>query len=194
MKRQSTLLAILAGAGVLYLWSRTQAGQAALQSAYATAGEYVRTLTDAGRALIERHEGLSLTPYQDQGGRWTIGYGHLIKQGDPYYPVGPIREIDQAEASALLDQDTQIAQDAVNSYVTVPLNENEFNALVSFVYNIGASAFKASTLLAKLNAGDKEGAAAEFAKWNKIHTAGGEVVASTGLSARRADEAEVFLA
>ena len=81
----------------------------------------------------------------------------------------------------------------VNRLVTVPLNQNEFDALVSLVFNIGGTAFRKSTLRAKLNAGDRKGAADAFLSWNKI-TKGGKKVALEGLTSRRKAERLQFLA
>lgn len=112
---------------------------------------------------------------------WTIGYGHTkdVKKGD---------SISEAEAESLLYEDLQWAEAAVNRLVTVGINQNQFDALVSFVFNIGESQFKNSTLLRKLNAGDYEGAANEFPRWNKQK---GKVL--RGLVRRRASEMELFL-
>ena len=145
------------------------------------------------KKLIKQLEGFSATPYRDSAGYWTIGYGHKIIPGDPYYtvdtnPSGTIHSITEAEGDALLDQDMAPARNAVLAYSRVPLNENQIDALTSFVYNVGQNAFANSTLLRKLNDGDFNGAADEFMKW--IH-AGGKVV--QGLVNRRATEKELFL-
>jgi lysozyme len=139
--------------------------------------------------LIKKFEGLSLTPYQDAAGYWTIGYGHKILDTDPYAPYGPITEITQDQANALLDQDTAAADSAITAAVIVPLTKNQHDALESFVFNVGPTAFDNSTLLALLNSGDYAGAAAEFDKW--IHAGG---VVNSDLVARRAEEKQLFLA
>jgi len=169
MARLSTKAWLWIAAGLGVLWYMTKGG--GLQS------------------LIEGFEGLSLVPYQDTAGNWTIGYGHLIKPTDPYYPYGPVKEITQAQADALLQADMQPALDAVEEYVTVPLTQNQKDALTDFVYNVGVGNFQSSTLLSLLNQGDYTGAAAEFSKWI---FAGG--VVAPGLEARRAAEAVLFLA
>ena len=138
--------------------------------------------------IIAKFEGLSLVPYQDAAGYWTIGYGHKIVAGDPYYPVGNVTKITQEEADRLLDEDTANAKAAVEHFVTVTLSTPQLQALTSFVFNVGESAFQHSTLLAKLNAGDYAGAASEFDKWTH---AGGQVL--TALVSRRADEKQLFL-
>jgi len=143
-----------------------------------------------GMDALKKHEGFSATVYLDAAGLPTIGYGHKLKRGESF-PDG----VDEATAIGLLAGDIQDAEDAVNAGVIVPwgapLSQARFDALVSFAYNVGAGAFAGSTLLKKLNAGDLDGAAAEFARWNKIHVAG-ELVANAGLSARRDAEARLF--
>jgi uncharacterized membrane protein len=101
--------------------------------------------------------------------------------------VQPGQEITQAQAEDYLREDVYWAEDAVRDLVKVALAQNEFDALVSLVFNIGAGAFGRSTLLRKLNDGDKAGAGAEFARWNQ---AAGKVL--PGLVKRRADEAALF--
>lgn len=112
---------------------------------------------------------------------WTIGYGHTagVKPGDT---------CTLEQGHALLEGDVAWAVEAVNRAVTVPLTQSQFDALVSFVYNVGAPAFFTSTLLKKLDAGDYAGAAAEFARWNHQ---GGEVL--EGLTVRREQERDRFL-
>lgn len=138
--------------------------------------------------VIKQFEGLSLVPYKDTGGVWTIGYGHKILPSEQYYPYGPVKEITVQEADNLLGQDTHTASNAIADYVTVPLTANQKDALTSFAYNVGVNAFAGSTLLKKLNAGDYQGAANEFLKWNHDN---GVVVA--GLTARREAERNLFL-
>lgn len=115
--------------------------------------------------LITGEEGERLTVYPDKGGAWTIGKGHKVKPGERFFPYGVQRTITKAESDALFAADTKIAHDAVSFGVKVPLTDNQFAALVSFVFNIGISAFAQSTLLKKLNARDYAGAHAEFDRW-----------------------------
>lgn len=139
-------------------------------------------ISNNGLKFIGDHEGCDLTAYWDDlGGVWTIGYGHT---GDVYEG----ETITQDQALELLRQDCQGAANAVNSYVTVPLTQNQFDALVSFTYNLGSGALASSTLLKLLNQGDYQGAADEFPKW--CH-AGGSFV--QGLYNRRCDERDLFL-
>jgi len=141
-------------------------------------------LSDEGLELIKSHEGLRLEAYPDPGTGgepWTVGYGHTgdVKEGD---------EIDKAEASRLLREDVASAELCVEHHVEVALEQHEFDALVSFIFNVGCGNFSASTMLKLINAGNKRAAAAQFGRWNK---AAGKVLA--GLSRRRADEADHFL-
>ena len=137
-----------------------------------------------GLHLTENFEGLRLTAYPDpatHGDPWTIGYGHTgaeVHQG---------MTITQEQAEEFLMQDVQKAVQTVNSKVHTYLSQNEFDALVDFVFNCGAGNFAGSTLLKKINAGDMEGAALEFQKWDK---AAGHVMA--GLVRRRQAETDLF--
>jgi lysozyme len=135
-----------------------------------------------GLAITKAHEGCKLKAYLDTGGVWTIGYGHTrgVKPGDT---------CTQAQADAWLLEDMAVAQFDVNDRVKVTLNQNQFDALASFVFNIGGDQFRTSTLLRKLNEGDYAGAAEQFPRW--IHD-NGKVI--NGLVARRADEKALFLA
>ena len=138
-----------------------------------------------GLDLTESFEGLSLVSYPDPatgGEPWTIGYGHTGPD------VHPGLTITQEQAEELLMQDVKKAAAAVNAKVTGDITQEEFDALVDFVFNVGAGNFAASTLLKKVNAGDIHGAAAEFEKWDM---AGGKHMA--GLLRRRHAEAEEFL-
>jgi lysozyme len=134
-----------------------------------------------GLALTESCEGCKLTAYQDSVGVWTIGYGHT----GPDVHKG--LRITQNQATALLLKDVQSAADCVNKLVTVQLTQDEFDALVDFVFNVGSGNFANSTLLKLLNAGDFNGAVNEFQKWDK---AGGVVL--PGLLKRRLAEANLF--
>jgi len=139
------------------------------------------TYSATGLALTEQFEGCALTAYQDQVGVWTIGYGHT----GPEVVAG--LTITQAQAQAYLAQDVSSAAACVNKVVTLPLAQDEFDALVDFVFNLGSGAFEGSTLLRDLNAGNFSDAAAQFDLWDH---AGGAVVA--GLLRRRQAEAALF--
>lgn len=148
-----------------------------------------RECSPAGIAFIQHWEGLpgghaALTAYQDSKGVWTIGWGHTagVHEG---------MTCSLEAALAWLDADLDEAESAVCLYVTVPLTDNQFDALASLVYNIGTTAFRSSTLLRKLNARDYAGAAAQFAAWNKV-TIQGQLEVSNGLTNRRTAEAGEF--
>lgn len=141
-----------------------------------------KTLSDDGLEFLKSREGFAPTRYFDHKG-YSIGYGHLIKAGEAFAEPMTLEF-----ATQLLAQDVEWAENAVNDNVKVPLKQNQFDALVSFVYNVGAGAFEKSTLLRKLNAGDVN-AWQEFARWNM---ASGAV--NTGLVTRRKLETDLFLA
>jgi lysozyme len=139
-----------------------------------------------GRAAITQREGNVLTAYQDSVGVWTIGVGHTAAAGDP--APRPGMTITVAQSDEILSRDLAVFEDAVNKAVHVILSQPEFDALVSLAFNIGSGAFAKSTLVKKLNAGDRKGAADQFLVWNK---AGGKVL--KGLATRRAAERKQFL-
>lgn len=131
---------------------------------------------------IKEHEGLRLQAYlPTPNDVWTIGYGHTstAKKG---------MVITEERAEALLRQDIAWVEDAINKNVVVPLTQNQYDALASLIYNIGAGAFSKSTLLRLLNTGDYEGAANQFPRWNKQK---GKVL--KGLTRRREEERQLFL-
>ncbi len=135
----------------------------------------------AGLALIQRFEGLRLEAYQDQVGVWTIGYGSTrgVRPGD---------KMSMEQAEARLAEDVQGAEAAVRRLVTVKLTQPQFDALVSFVFNLGAASLASSQLLRLLNHGKPGPAALEFPRW--CHAGG---LVSEGLMRRRKAEAELFL-
>lgn len=141
--------------------------------------------SSAGRAFISLKEGKRLSAYQDSVGIWTIGVGHTAAAGAPAPAQG--MTITDAECDAILSRDLAAFEAGVDAAVAVPLAQHEFDALVSFAFNVGLGALRGSTLLRKLNGGDREGAAAQFGAWVK---AGGKTLA--GLVSRRADEAALF--
>lgn len=138
-------------------------------------------ISQRGLALIKQFEGCKLKAYQDSAGVWTIGYGHTkgVKKGD---------EIAQAQADEYLKQDAASAGDDVLRLVKVALNQNQFDALASFTFNLGAKNLISSTLLTRLNEGNYRAAADQFGRWV---FAGGVLL--QGLVKRRAAEKELFL-
>lgn len=137
-------------------------------------------ISSDGIKFIRQHEGCRLTAYQDVAGIWTIGVGHTGPE------VGDGLTVTDAEADNLLRQDVQAAEDCIEQHVIVPITQGQYDALCSFIFNVGCRAFEKSTLLRRINANDV-GAGAEFLKWTM---AGGHPVA--GLIARRKDEKELF--
>ena len=143
-------------------------------------------ISDKGIALIKQFEGCKLTAYQDSFGVWTIGYG-WTKPVDGK-PIRAGMTIKQETAERLLKTGLVSYESDVFRLVKVSLTQGQFDALVSFTYNLGARSLSTSTLLRKLNAGDYAGAADEFLRWNK---AGGKVL--NGLTRRREAERALFL-
>ncbi|AZO45876.1 lysozyme [Mesorhizobium sp. M7D.F.Ca.US.005.01.1.1] len=144
----------------------------------------------AGRAAIARREGNVLKAYLDSVGVLTIGVGHTSSAGPPKVTKG--LTITAAESDAILARDLAGVEASVSAMVKVPLNQNEFDALVSLVFNIGAGDFKGSSVLRNLNAGNRAGAADAMLAWNK-GTVKGKKVALPGLTNRRQEERMQFL-
>ncbi|CAH3840489.1 glycoside hydrolase family protein [Enterobacter cloacae] len=142
--------------------------------------------SDKGIALIKQFEGCKLTAYQDSVGVWTIGYGWT--QPVDGKPIRAGMTIKQETAERLLKTGLVSYESDVSRLVKVGLTQGQFDALVSFTYNLGARSLSTSTLLRKLNSGDYAGAANEFLRWNK---AGGKVL--NGLTRRREAERALFL-
>lgn len=141
-----------------------------------------REINEAGLAIVKSFEGLRLNAYNDAVGIKTIGYGHVVK------PNESLDTITEAQAVELLRADLQIAESAVMRLITTTLNDNQFAALVSFTFNLGAGSLQRSTLRMCLNRMDYASAADEFGKWV---FAGGQKLA--GLVRRRAAERTLFL-
>jgi len=138
-------------------------------------------VSDDGIDLIKQFEGCRLKAYLCPAGVWTIGYGHTggVNKGDV---------ITEDDADDLLRADLVRFERSVLRLVRVPLSQGQFDALVSFAFNLGGGALQRSTLRQKLNRGDYEGAAEQFMKWTR---AGGRVLA--GLVRRRQAEYELFV-
>jgi lysozyme len=137
-------------------------------------------ISEKGLALIKEFEGCKLKAYQDSVGIWTVGYGHTgpdVREG---------LEITQARAEELLREDLHDVERCLANSVSVTLTQNEYDALASFVFNLGCGRLRGSTLLRKLNAGDVD-CGPEFDKWCN---AGGRQL--PGLVRRRKAERELF--
>ena len=141
-------------------------------------------MSQTGLALTMASEGVRLTAYLDSGGIPTIGYGHTsgVKAG---------MTCTQAQAEQWLAEDVEGSEYVVNKVVTAPLNQNQFDALVDFVFNLGSGAFQGSTLLKLLNQGDYACASKEFPKWNHGRI-NGVLTEIAGLTTRRLAEQKLF--
>lgn len=142
-------------------------------------------INQAGLAIIKNHEGLELIAYQSIGGGYHIGYGHGAD-------VVPGMTVTASEAEELLIEDIAGIESAIRAAITVPLNDNEFSALVSFTYNVGTSAFWSSSVLTELNAGNRTAAADSFMMWNKM-SRDGQLIENMALTERREGERGLFL-
>ncbi len=133
-----------------------------------------------GIDLIKHFEGCETEAYLCPAGVPTIGYGHIkgVQMGDV---------ITEAQAHEMLVEELDEYESYINDLVTVSLNQNQFDAMVSWVYNLGSGNLRASTLLKVLNSGDYSGVPEQIMRWNK---AGGEVL--EGLTIRRQAEADLF--
>ena len=142
---------------------------------------YNMNVSETGIELIKKFEGCVLKAYKCPTGVWTIGYGHTsgVKEG---------QAITKKQAEEYLLQDIRCFEIMVNNLVNVPLNQNQFDALVSFCYNLGPGNLKNSTLLKLLNKKDYKGAAEQFDRW--VYASGKKL---PGLVKRRTAEKELFL-
>ena len=149
-------------------------------------------LSNTGAVLLKNFEELRLNAYKDAAGVWTIGYGstqyhdgRLVKPGDKLQ--------NKTQADALFTNTLGRFTGAVTNLVKVPLTQNQFDALVSFIYNEGPGALQHSTLLKLINDKEYDSAATEFLKWDKItDPQTGEKIACRALSARRKMESQLF--
>jgi lysozyme len=144
----------------------------------------MRKISKTGLDLIKQFEGFSPTVYICPAGYPTVGYGHVVKlQEREQFSNG----ITRAQAEVLLRQDVQTAERAVLRLISVPLTDGQFDALVSFTFNLGAGAMQRSTLRRKVNRGDHANVPAEFRKWV---WAGGRKL--DGLTKRRESESMLY--
>lgn len=149
-------------------------------------------------AMIKHHEGVRQKPYRCPAKLWTVGVGHVlypeqgrlpIDQRDAFnIKIEDFRIFSMEEVDAILRADLERFERGVERYITVPLTQGMFDALVSFSFNVGLGTLQRSTLRQKLNRGDKEGAADELLKYCM---AGGKIL--KGLQNRRIDERALFL-
>ena len=143
-------------------------------------GWFQMRTSEAGVNLIKTFEGCRTTAYRCSAGVWTIGYGHTtdVKEG---------MTITQHQCDVMLEVDIEQYENYVNDYVVVSLTQNQFDALVSWVYNLGPTNLRNSTMLKVLNAGKYDEVPYQMKRWNR---AGGKVL--KGLVLRREAEAELF--
>lgn len=145
------------------------------------------SLSYNGMCLLEQFEGLRLEAYLDSAGIATIGFGTIKYPNGSKVKLGD--KTTKAQAKEYKLHDLKEFENTVNMSVTVPLSQNQYDALVSLSYNIGSGAFKNSTLLKKLNSGDYNGASDQFLVWNKVNSKKVQ-----GLVNRREAEQKLFLA
>ena len=145
-------------------------------------------VSKAGIALIKHHEGVRSKPYKCPAGLWTVGVGHLIGDGKSL-PADWNRTFTAEEIDAILKRDlNRFERGVLKMLPNVPLRQHEFDALVSFCFNLGLGCFQRSTIRQALLRGDKEAAMESLVKYCK---AGGKIL--KGLQNRRLDERKLFL-
>jgi lysozyme len=144
-------------------------------------------ISDKGIALIKHHEGVRLKPYQDCVKLWTVGVGHLIGDGKSLPPEWN-KVFTMEEVDGILRKDLARFEQGVSKFCPVQLTQGEFDALISFSFNLGLGVLQRSTLRQKILRNDKKGAAEEFTKYIR---AGGKII--KGLVTRRNDEKQLFL-
>lgn len=148
-----------------------------------------KKISENGLKFIAEHEGMILHLYNDPANHATIGVGHLVHHG-PINGCEPEEfkcGITKERAMEILRSDVITAENIINKLVKVPLNQNQFDALVSFVFNIGETQFASSTLLRLLNDGDYQAVPNELNRW--IHGSGKKL---PGLINRRRNEGNLF--
>lgn len=162
-----------------------------------------------GLEFIAKWEGVVLHPYMDIGGLWTIGVGHLIKPTDSFSTISnakikellksrdrehPYAEllISREEALNILSKDVEDVEKALKTFITVPLNQNQFDALVSFGFNCGTGVFRTSGACRALVAGNYNAVPERLLDWSKVRI-NGELKTNKGLLNRRTAEGQLFM-
>lgn len=140
-------------------------------------------INQAGINLIKKFEGLELKSYKCSAGKLTIGYGHVILPNESF------TQITETQALDLLRSDIKKFEDIVNTNVKVKLSDNQFSALVCFVFNVGGGNFRSSTMLRLINENNLLLAGAEFIRWIYVNKK-----PMRGLCLRRIAEMELFYA
>jgi lysozyme len=142
-----------------------------------------KQITKNGFNIIKKYESFYALPYFCPAGFLTIGYGHVIKKNEIFNQA-----ISMDEALYLLKKDVRIAENAVKHQISYPINDNQFDALVSFTFNLGSGQLQRSTLRMKVNRGDTIGASKEFLKY--VFSGGRKL---KGLILRRQEESRLFV-
>jgi lysozyme len=166
--------------------ARTETAEEVIARADAEEYRVPREISTAGAKAIAKFESTRFQAYRDSAGVWTIGIGHT----GPEVVEGLVWTQAQVDAAFLADLDRFEA--AVSRAVKVPVTQGEYDAMVSLAFNIGGGAFSQSTLVRLLNAGDREGASAQFDVFNKVTLPSGEKVVAGGLKTRRRTERQMF--
>ena len=146
------------------------------------------TISNKGMDLITKFEGFSATPYLDSAGIPTIGYGSTTYQNGEFVTMDDAPVTKREALSMKIHHLQEEVFPHIKDNVMCDLRQHEFDALASFIYNVGGGNFMSSTMLDKLNSWDKKGASQEFPRWRM---AGGEI--SKGLVRRRKSERHLFL-
>lgn len=149
----------------------------------------VRQICELAIEMIKRYESFVDHLYICPGGYWTIGWGHLVSNEEELVYYQQKGTITEDEGEELLLKDLIVAELGVMKYISVPLSDLQYGALVSFTMNLGTGALQRSTLRSKLNRGDYGGASGEFERW--VYAGGRKLL---GLVRRRREEKEMFLA
>ena len=145
--------------------------------------------SEQGLKIIRDFEGYSDVSYLCPANYWTWGYGSRFYKG---MDVTKGMKFTKNEAEAQLKLDVEKFENLIIKSVKVPLYQEHFDALVSFTYNVGGTAFRNSTLLKKLNSHDYKGASSQFLLWNKARDKNGNKIELAGLTKRRIAESELF--
>lgn len=149
---------------VLLLWLLGIFAVIHLTDRFTQIEENIMAIAESTLAFITKEEGSKNKAYKDSKGLWTIGVGHLIRPGEQHLMNATLTD---QEVKDLLKSDLKWCSEAVESSIKVPLKQAQFDALYSLCFNIGATAFKNSTVVRKINAGDLTGGAAAIEMWNK---------------------------
>lgn len=165
---------------VIWMWVLSILAVIHATNRYTHIEENIMAITESTIDYIIEEEGKRNKAYKDSKGLWTIGVGHLIRPGEQHLITATLTD---DEVKDLLKRDLEWCSQAVESAVRVPLQQAQFDALYSLCFNIGGTAFKNSTVVRRINAGDMRGAADAILMWNKPAV----------LEKRRKRERELFL-